>query len=71
MTEPVLWLMPDGKIVDKWGLQFYGGVEGEPLYKHPPKRGWIDLTEEEIDGICLGDEAKVRSALQLVKEKNT
>lgn len=37
----------------------------------PDVREWIDLTEEEIDGICLGDEAKVRSALQLVKEKNT
>lgn len=48
MTEPVLWLMPDGKIVDKWGLQFYGGVEGEPLYKHPPKREWTGLTPADI-----------------------
>ena len=36
--EPVLWMMPDGKIVDKWALQFYGGQAGEPLYKAPPQR---------------------------------
>ena len=36
--EPVMWAMPDGKTVDKWGLQFYGGQTGTPLYTHPPKR---------------------------------
>ena len=30
--EPVMWVMPDGKTVDKWGLQFYGGQTGTPLY---------------------------------------
>ena len=43
--EPVLWLMPDGKTVDKWGLQFYGGQTGTPLYTH--KREWVGLTDEE------------------------
>lgn len=37
----------------------------------PDVREWVDLTEAEIDEICLGDEAKVRTALQLLKEKNT
>ena len=36
--EPVLWSMPDGKIADKWALQFYRGVEGTPLYTHPQPR---------------------------------
>ncbi len=35
-----------------------------------PQRTWVDLTEAEIDEICLGDEAKVRTALKLIKEKN-
>ena len=42
-----------------------------PLYMKPPQRTWVDLTEAEIDEICLGDEAKVRTALELIKEKNT
>ena len=33
--EPVYWEMPDGKIVDKWGLQFYRGDTGTPLYTTP------------------------------------
>ena len=36
--EPVLWAMPDGKTVDKWALQFYGGQKGKPLYTTPPQR---------------------------------
>ena len=63
--EPVMWVMPDGKTVDKWGLQFYGGQTGTPLYTHPqPKREpltveqlrehWqvarvLDMTDAEID----------------------
>ena len=43
--EPVMWVMPDGKTVDKWGLQFYGGQTGKPLYAH--KREWVGLTDEE------------------------
>ena len=42
-----------------------------PLYTEPPQRPWVDLTEAEIDEICLGDESKVRTALELIKEKNT
>lgn len=45
--EPVMWVMPDGKTVDKWGLQFYGGQTGTPLYTHPLKREWVGLTDEE------------------------
>lgn len=45
--EPMLWMMPDGKIVDKWALQFYGGQAGEPLYKAPLKRN--PLTEDELE----------------------
>jgi len=36
----------------------------------PDHREWVDLTEAEIDEICLGDESKVRTALELIKEKN-
>lgn len=47
--EPALWEMPDGKIVDKWALQFYGGQKGNPLYTAPPQRPWVGLTDEEIN----------------------
>ena len=47
--EPVYWEMPDGKIVDKWALQFYRGDTGTPLYTTPqPKQeqgdpvAWIE-----------------------------
>ena len=74
--EPVLWVMPDGKTVDKWGLQFYGGQTGKPLYTH--KHEWVGLTDEEVKhewevwranvpryaGFAKGIEAKL-------KEKNT
>ena len=43
--EPVLWMMPDGKIVNKWGLQFYSNVVGTPLYTTPPQRK--PLTHEQ------------------------
>lgn len=70
--EPVLWVMPDGKTVDKWGLQFYGGQTGKPLYAH--KREWVGLTDEEVKhewevwranvpryaGFAKGIEAKLR-----------
>jgi len=39
--EPALWGMPDGKVVDKWGLQFYSNVDPKdttPYYTHPPRR---------------------------------
>ena len=45
--EPVLWNMPDGKTVDKWALQFYGGQKGKPLYTTPPQRTWVGLTRDE------------------------
>jgi len=45
--EPKFWEMPDGKIVDKWALQFYREDIGTPLYTQPNK--WQDLTDDEID----------------------
>ena len=50
--EPVMWVMPDGKTVDKWGLQFYGGQTGKPLYAQPPKREWVGLTDKEIEELA-------------------
>ena len=44
--EPVAWMMPDGKTVDKWALQFYGGQVGKPLYVTPPQRK--PLSDEEM-----------------------
>ena len=44
--EPVMWVMPDGKTVDKWGLQFYGGQTGKPLYAH--KREWVGLEPKDM-----------------------
>jgi len=34
--EPKFWEMPDGKIVDKWGLQFYRNDIGTNLYTTSP-----------------------------------
>ena len=45
------------------------GCERENV-KPTPQRTWVDLTEAEIDEICLGDEAKVSTALKLIKDKN-
>jgi hypothetical protein len=43
--DPVYWEMPDGKIVDKWGLQFYRGDTGTPLYTTPQRK---PLTDEQM-----------------------
>lgn len=76
--EPVAWMTitpygeeddiwyenPEGKLLEGWTYK--------PLYDTTqPQRTFIELTEAEIDEVCLGDEAKVRTALQLLKEKNT
>ena len=70
--EPVLWVMPDGKTVDKWGLQFYGGQTGKPLYAH--KREWVGLTDEEIRQMC-GSVPSMREAVReaetKLRERNT
>ena len=73
--EPVAWRVsyPNDPELGFWFAEGIGG-EGclnEPLYTTPPQRTWVDLTEAEIDEICLGDEAKVRTALELIKDKNT
>ena len=75
--EPVAWMMPDGKTVDKWGLKFYGGVVGTPLYTHPPAREWVGLTDEEKADLFEGtapyyNEADYADAIEAkLKEKNT
>jgi len=51
--EPKFWEMPDGKIVNKWGLQFYNGVVGVALYTTPPKRPWVGLTDEDRKAVLL------------------
>ena len=43
---------------------------GTKLFTHPPQRTWVDLTDVEIDKVCLGDESNARYLLQLLKEKN-
>ena len=73
--EPVLWMMPDGKTVNKWGLQFYSNVVGTPLYTSPPaQRTWVGLTEKEIDVAWNNCEAPYGFAEDIeakLKEKNT
>ena len=62
--DDVWYENPEGKLLEGWTYK--------PLYDATPLQStWVDLTEAEIDEICLGDEAKVRTALQLLKEKNT
>lgn len=67
--EPVVWMMPDGQIVNKWALQFYGGQAGKPLYATPPQRQWVGLTSEEIASIPL-NEYTLQTAEKLLKGKN-
>jgi hypothetical protein len=80
--EPVMWVMPDGKTVDKWGLQFYGGQTGKPLYTH--KHEWVGLTDEEVEELANPLLRNVGNAIVLasyeyfaraieakLKEKNT
>jgi hypothetical protein len=77
--EPVLWGMPDGKTVDKWALQFYGGQKGKPLYTTPPQRTWVGLTEgeridiidEEITTQDITHYALAQAIEATLKEKNT
>jgi hypothetical protein len=79
--EPVCWVMPDGKTVDKWGRQFYGSTVGEPLYTTPQQRPWVGLTDEEIDAIdeanweedhkAWGIREFARAIEAKFKEKNT
>jgi len=47
--EPKFWEMPDGKIVDKWALQFYRGDTGTPLYTHPHHVDGNDTSQERVD----------------------
>ena len=56
------------KCGERWEL---GTASACKCPEEKPQRTWVDLTEAEIDEICLGDEAKVRTALKLIKEKNT
>ena len=55
--EPVAWGMrrKDGVILDIKNADFehegYEKIYTVPLYTAPPKREWVGLTDEEIDGI--------------------
>jgi len=75
--EPALWGMPDGKVVDKWGLQFYSNVDPKdttPYYTHPPRREWVGLTDEEVRNIFTKMEwwkPFARAIEAKLKEKNT
>jgi hypothetical protein len=77
--KPVMWAMPDGKTVDKWGLQFYGGQTGTPLYTHPPKREWVGLTKNEVEQTLIDHNMGalphrvecIRAIEAKLKEKNT
>lgn len=53
------------------GCPCYDARDGDEYVEVVEKKEWVGLTEAEIDEICLGDEAKVRTALELIKEKNT
>jgi len=73
--EPKFWEMPDGKIVNKWRLQFYNGVVGAALYTTPPKRPWVGLTDEdikEIHNLSFGKDIGIATGLTeaKLKEKN-
>jgi hypothetical protein len=74
--EPVYWEMPDGKIVDKWGLQFYRGDTGTPLYTTPQQRTWVWLTDKEVDECLRGlptqtIDVYARRIETKIKDKNT
>jgi hypothetical protein len=71
--EPVAWIMPDGKTVNKWGLKFYGGQAGEPLYTTPQQRTWVGLTDEERDDLLdnyITAEGRARAIEAKLKQKN-
>ena len=66
--EPVLWMMPDGKTVDKWGLQFYSSDVGTPLYTTPPQRK--PLTWErmlEIGTECANDKSRLPFEVKIAR----
>ena len=72
--EPKFWEMPDGKIVNKWGLQFYNGVVGVALYTYPPKREWVGLTDDELADLWYKESLDwmefARAHEAALKEKN-
>ena len=80
--EPVAWVNHDKDGEIEWGRNGYRLPVGTPLYTAPPKRGWVGLTDEEINGIykthhdqygkCqTGGFDYERSIEAKLKEKNT
>jgi hypothetical protein len=69
--EPVGWFMWDAK-QELW-VQVYPNTHGFPLYKAPPKREFVGLTDEEITEYSswLSGRNVVRAIEQRLKEKNT
>lgn len=77
--EPVLWLKTwsDGSVdVLKIKSHLFTDHELEPLYTAPPKKEWVELTDDEIEDIYFDKFSMselvgfARSIEQALKEKN-
>ena len=71
--EPVAEIVSDtfGCLSTKWRDEWTPN-EGDKLYTTPPKRTWVDLTDEEIDNInYTSAHMLAREVLAKFKEKNT
>jgi len=65
--EPVAWMLPRTDSIITAATKVYRGVLAEdytqPLFTHPPRREWVNLTEEEIgDVFQAARNAKLGSA---------
>ena len=74
--EPVAWMTPDG---EGFRIRFSPPTNEVPLgwdalYTTPPKRPWVELTDEEISVLSKGHMTRngfARNVLAKSKEKNT
>jgi len=75
--EPVAWLCsPDENGLFGLPLSDKGCKDCFPVYRHPPHRTWVGLTDEELNQICnsldyYGDRGLVQLIEAKLKEKNT
>jgi len=75
--EPVAWLCtPDENGLFGLPLSDKGCKDCFPVYRHPPQRTWVGLTDEELNQICnsldyYGDRGLVQLIESKLKEKNT
>jgi hypothetical protein len=49
--EPDVTLINEGNTEQKLWVQVYSNTHGQPLYTAPPKREWVNLTDEQIEKI--------------------